>query len=205
MRIKLAKVVVRMATPCFSGIGRWLVCALGLATFLFGAAFSPTLRAQGFMQSQAIDLADTTPGQDLWQYQYVLSGFNFQAGQGFSVFFDPQLYAALQNPQPSLSPIWSVIAVQPDLILHQPGYFDGQALVNSPSLADIFKVDFVWLGSGPPPVQTYTIYDVNFSTISGGFTSTNVPEPRVLTFLSLGVLCLWARKSYFKKASNFKA
>ena len=204
MRINLAKVVRRVATPCFSGIGRWLVCALSVVSILSGGAFSTTLRAQGFIQSQAIDLADTTPGQDLWQYQYVLSGFTFQTGQGFSVFFDSQLYAALQNPQPSLSPIWSVIAVQPDLILHQPGYFDSQALVNSPSLTNIFQVDFVWLGQGPPGLQTFNTYDASFSTLSSG--STVVPEPRPLALLSLGVLCIvGARKSCFKKASNFKA
>ena len=111
---------------------------------------------------------------------------------------------ALHNPQPSLSPLWSVLAVQPDVILNQPGFFDSQALVNSPSLADIFKVDFVWLGQGPPGLQPFTIYDVNFSSLSSG--STVVPEPQAWTVLGLGVLCMvGARKSCFKKASNVKA
>ena len=203
MRIDLARLLIRKAIPCLSGIGTRVVCTLALVSVLSGGVFSTTLRAQGFMQFQAIDLTDTTPGQDLWRYQYVLNGFTFQTGQGFSVFFDSQLYTDLHNPQPSLSPIWNVIAVQPDVILHQPGYFDGQALVNSPSLTDIFQVDFVWLGQGSPGLQNFSIYDVNFSTLSAG--STSVPEPQVLTFLSLGVLCLRAGKLCFKKASNFKA
>ena len=204
MNVKSGKLVATGAMRRFNGAGHSALCTLVLVFFLFGAAYAPTLRGQGYIQTQAIDLADTTPGQDLWQYQYVLSGFTFQTGQGFSVFFDPLLYTDLQNPQPSLSPLWSVLAVQPDVILNQPGFFDSQALVNSPSLTDIFRVDFVWLGQGAPGLQTFNTYAANFSTLSSG--STVVPEPHALALLSLGVLCIvGARKSCFKKASNFKA
>jgi hypothetical protein len=182
--------------------GRGLICmfARALLTVFLAAAFLIQVRAQGYIQFQAIDLADTTVGQDLWRFQYSLGGFDFQAGQGFSIFFDPQLYTDLQNPQPDPSPIWSAIVVQPDVILQQPGYFDSQALVNSPSLAGIFQVDCVWLGQGIPGPQLFSIYDVNFSTISGGSTVTAVPEPRALMFLSLGILFLWvARRNGFSR------
>jgi len=57
-----------------------------------------------------------------------------------------------------------VLALQPDVILQQPGYFDAQALGNSPALANTFQVDFVWLGFGTPGSQLFSIYDVNFAT-----------------------------------------
>jgi hypothetical protein len=153
-------------------------------------AFSSATARGAAISYQATDLTDTTVGQDLWRYSFTIDGYVFQTGQGFSVFFDSPFYRNLQNPQPSSSSEWSMLAVQPDLILQQPGFFDGQALVNSPSLANPFQVDFVWLGLGTPASQSFSIYDVNFSTLSSG--STVVPEPQALTFLSLGVLCLWA-------------
>jgi len=35
---------------------------------------------------EATDLVDITAGQDLWRYNYFVSGFNFQQDQGFSIF-----------------------------------------------------------------------------------------------------------------------
>lgn len=144
--------------------------------------------AQGTIQSQATDLPDTTPGQDLWRYAYNVSGFNFQMNEGFSVFFDAQLYRNLANPAPSLSPIWSVIAVQPDVLLQAAGYLDALALTSSPSLATTFQVDFVWLGQGTPGAQPFYIYDPTFAPISSG--NTSIPEPGAWLILSLGIL-LW--------------
>ena len=188
---------LRLTTPEARGPISLLIRSL--LSVVLAATFLTHVRAQGFIQFQAIDLADTTVGQDLWQFQYSLGGFDFQAGQGFSIFFDPQLYTNLQNPQPDPSSIWSCIVVQPDVILQQPGFFDSQALVNSPSLADIFQVDCVWLGQGTPGPQFFSIYDVNFSTISGGSTVTGVPEPQVLSFLSLSILGLWTWRYRFSR------
>ena len=133
---------------------------------------------------QATDLTDTTVGQDLWNYSYTLSGFNFQTNQGFTIYFGDSLYRNLHNAQPSSGTDWNMLGVQPDLILHQPGFLDGQALVNSPSLGVTFQVDFIWLGAGVPGAQPFDIYDSNFSTITSG-TSTVVPEPQSAVLLSL--------------------
>jgi len=151
---------------------------------------SPKLDAQVVLQSQATDLSDVTPGVDLWEYTYSISGFDFQTNQGFSVFFDDQLYGNLQNPRPSSSPDWSVITVQPDVILHDPGFLDALALTNSPSTVVPFQVDFVWLGQGVPGSQPFYIYDSTFTPISSG-SSVIVPEPQTWLLASCGTLVVW--------------
>lgn len=37
---------------------------------------------------KSTNLADTTPGEDLWQYQYVVSDLALNPGQGFSIFLN---------------------------------------------------------------------------------------------------------------------
>lgn len=95
-------------------LAAWLALALAVSS-------SPARGAT--ISYQAADLTDTTVGQDLWRYSFAIDGFVFQTGQGFSVFFDSQLYRNLQNPQPSSNSQWSMLAVQSDLILQQPGFF----------------------------------------------------------------------------------
>ena len=161
------------------------VWKLFLAVLFVPPVLLSSLKASGAaIAFQATDLTDTTLGQDLWNYSYAVSGFNFQTNQGFTIYFSDSLYRNLQNAQPSSSTDWSMLAAQPDLILHQPGFLDGQALVNAPSLGVIFQVDFIWLGAGSPGAQPFDIYDSNFSTITSG-TSTVVPEPQVAMLLSL--------------------
>ena len=46
---------------------------------------------------EVVDLADTTPGQDLWEYSYQVSGLTLTAGQGFTIFFDLGLYTLLRS------------------------------------------------------------------------------------------------------------
>ncbi|HXG48643.1 MAG TPA: PEP-CTERM sorting domain-containing protein [Methylomirabilota bacterium] len=145
--------------------------------------------AQGTIFFQTLDLADSTPGQDLWQYTFRVADRGFTSGQGFSVFFDEQLYRALQNPGPLVNPEWSVLVVQPDLVLPDAGFFDAQAMQNAPSLSAEFSVQFVWLGEGAPGAQPFTIYDTDYSTLVSGFTV--VPEPTSLGLLVAGLLA-WA-------------
>ena len=142
------------------------------------------VHAAGSISVQATDLADATPGQDLWRFTYLLDGFDFQANQGFSVFFNYLTFADLHNASPSSSSIWNAIAVQPDALLQADGFFDAQALVNSPSAAIPFSVDFVWLGAGRPGPQSFYTYDTNFRPIVSG--STIVPEPDLATLSGAG-------------------
>ncbi len=131
---------------------------------------------------EVVDLADTTPGQDLWEYSYQVTGLTLTAGQGFSIFFDLNLYTLLQNPPPFVNTDFDLLVAQPDLALHSNGFYDAQALVNNPSFADPFKLRFVWLGTRTPGSQPYTVYNADFSTQSQGQT-TNIPEPSALALL----------------------
>jgi len=152
----------------------------------------PTLSAQTLF-FQATDQADTTPGQDLWRYSFSITGFNFQAGQGFSVFFDPLSIPSLQALPPSVGPDWSILSIQPDSILRQPGYYDALALRSNPSLAGPFTVDFVWQGAGTPGAQPFTIYDTDFSTLVAG-QAVLVPEPGISLLAGLGLGALFLRR-----------
>lgn len=126
------------------------------------------------------DLADSAPGQDLWEYSYLLGDVSLTANQGFTVIFDRALFTQLQIPPVLISGDWDLLTVQPDAGLNSNGFFDALALRNSPSLADPFKVRFVWLATGTPGPQPFTIYASDFSTISR---SQTVPEPSTLALL----------------------
>lgn len=140
----------------------------------------------------ATDLTDTSPGQDLWEYSYQVTGVTFAAGQGFTIFFDRALFAQLQSPPPFVNADWDPLTIQPDLALNSDGFYDAQALRNNPSLADLFRVSFVRRSTATPGSQPYAIYDANFSTISQGQT-TNVPEPTSLA-LFVAAASLLARR-----------
>ena len=130
---------------------------------------------------EVVDLADTTPGQDLWEYSYQVTGLSLTAGQGFTIFFDLSLYTLLQNPPPFVNADFDLLVAQPDLALHSNGFYDALALRNNPSFADLFKVRFVWLGTAgtAPGAQPYTVYNADFTTQSQGQT-TSVPEPTII-------------------------
>ena len=109
------------------------------------------------MIHEVTDVADTSPGEDVWQYSYTLGDFTFAAGQGFTVFFDRALFSQLQIPPPFVNGDWDPLTIQPDIPLGSDGFYDALALRNAPSLADPFKVKFVWLGTGSPSVPPFVI------------------------------------------------
>ncbi len=157
-------------------------CLTGIAaTLLLLFVFAPSSQAAAITYV-ATNVADTTPGQDLWEYSYRVSLANFASVEGFTVNFDRNLYALLQSPPPIVNADWDVITIQPDLALNSNGFYDALALRSNPSLADPFKVRFVWLGSGTPSAQPFTMHDRNFATVSQGQTAA-VPEPSTRLFM----------------------
>lgn len=176
---------------------------LASGAFLLLCLISPQLRAQGQILYAATDLVDTTPGSDLWQYDYTLSGITFQANEGFSVFFDSAVYRNLQSFPPAVSADWNVLSVQPDVLLSAPGFYDALAVHNLPSPSSGHRITFVWMGQGMPGTQPFTVYNTDFSTRSFGQTMP-VPEPRTVWLIAAGLPLFlgWQRVVHRKKQRN---
>lgn len=135
----------------------------------------------------ATDISDTVAGDDLWQYSYTVTDFSFPAGFGFSIFFDYALFTQIQDPAPPVNIDWDVLTLQPDLFLPDDGIYDALALVDSAPPLDLFTVEFVWLGSGAPGAQPFSVYDESFADVETG---TTIPEPNTLTLIGTGLLAI---------------
>jgi hypothetical protein len=160
---------------------------------LAGAAFlTATFVHGGEIRYQAVDLADTTAGKDLWQYQYLVSGFPFPTNAGFDILFltaDGYQVGDLQKP-PNPNANWDVISVQPDLALGEPGLLDAWALIDNASTADRFLIDFIWRGAGTPGSQPFEIFDSALQVVDRGTTTSSVaaaPEPATGLLLLAGL------------------
>ena len=141
------------------------------------------------IQYQAIDLPDTIPGQDLWQYQYTISDHTFAANTGFTLYFDSALFSNLQDPPPVVNSDWDILVTQPDPLFSGAGSYDALALVNLPSLANTFSLNFIWSGLQNPDSQSFEIYDAGFNVIASGETQlkiSTVPVPSTFWLLLSG-------------------
>jgi hypothetical protein len=135
------------------------------------------------------DVADVVPGEDRWEYAFQVDGFaSYGAGYGFTVRFDPDHYAAL-DPDPTVPPQWDAITAEPDPDLGDDGFYDAEALVDAPNAAAVFRVSFVWLGTGTPGAQPFDVREPSpsFEVVESG--TTVLPEP---AGLSLGASALAA-------------
>jgi hypothetical protein len=156
------------------------------------------------IQYQATDLSDLIEGEDLWQYEYFLSNFTFEANQGFSVYFDAATYSSLQSPPPAVNAAWDILTFQPDAALPSDGLYDALALTPNASLSDPFVLTFVWLGAAgtAPGTQPFTVNQFDelggISFLESGQTSTGapgqVPEPATLLLLATGSCFAFLRK-----------
>ena len=142
----------------------------------------------------ATDLADVTVGEDLWRYDYSVSGRNFLQSEFFDIYFDPTRYRAL-SAGPAANADWDSIALQqPNPAVLPPfdvGIFDSFALVGGPSLADIFSATYVFIGPGAPGSQKFNIYDASSNLIETGFTVrpvSGIPEPSTISLSLIGLM-----------------
>ena len=136
------------------------------------------------------------PGVAKYRYNYSVSGITFQANQDFDIQFPAALYSSLINGVAGSDFTLNVFdANNPPGV---DGDYSALAKVNNPSLAGPFSVDFMFLGSGRPGAQNFTIdqFDANgnfVQTISSGTTvlgggGSNVPEPGGVTLSLLGLI-----------------
>ena len=160
------------------------------------------------------NLVDTTSGEDLWEYSYQVSGTSFAKFEGFSIYFAPAIYKALESPPPAV-PGWNPTSVQPDLGLLSSGFFDAQALMANPSLSFLFTVKFVWLGSGTPGPQAFDLYRVDPNSpdpnnpnfifgVNPGITEqvSTVPEPSTMVLAGSGLMLLARRLRRRRRQAN---
>jgi len=137
-----------------------------------------------------------TPGQ--YRYTYTIEG-TFSQNQVIDIQFDPTLYGSLFNGQAGSD--WNLLVFQPNIPLGAYGDYSILALINNPSVAGTFSVDFTYLGTGDlggPQMFTVDQYDANGNYISNVTTSStivaydSVPEPTGVAFSSIGLLVICA-------------
>lgn len=158
-----------------------------LALWLGLLAWVPRASAALIVLTEFTNQTDVVPGKDLWRVAYHLSGTDFLAGEGFTVYFDHGLYADLTGPLPPVNPGWDMLLIQPDLGLPDDGFLDGLATVDQAALTEPFVVDFTWLGSGVPASQPFETYNTSGGfTVTGGGETSNVPEPAGMALLAAG-------------------
>ena len=142
--------------------------------------------------ASTIQVQVNTLGPRTFRYTYHLSGFALQVNQELDIHFDPLLYGTLSNGVASSD--FDLILLQPNNPPGFPGDYSALALVNNPSMAGPFSVDFVYLGLGQPSApQAYSINQFSENHNFLGIVASGVigvPEPASVWLVGLGVLLL---------------
>jgi hypothetical protein len=175
-----------------------LVRTIRILTLALAALLQTVPVLASGIRYEAVDLTDTTPGGDRWLYRFTPE-HDFNAGEGFTIYFAPQFYSGLTNALPTSNPDWSpALVVQPDLLSTLDGFYDVLAAVVHASTAGPFQVEFTWLGLGTPGPQPFEIYTTNapggFDILTAGSTSaaSAVPEPATLLAAGTALLAIGA-------------
>jgi len=142
----------------------WLVAALLCMAPVPDAAYAIVITFE------ATDLANTTPGEDLWRYVYTITDFSPAQDVAVETLFDHTLYRDLEDPAPGVAG-WDILTLQPDSNLPDVGRYSALALSTGASLVEPFELTFVWLG-GPGTAPGGQPFEVNAFDTQGGFLAT---------------------------------
>lgn len=160
--------------------------ALALAAAL---AFAPAAQAAFEITYAAADLVDSEPGEDLWQYDYFVSGHDFEEFEFFEILFPKTFYTELA---PAPAPGWDLLVFADDPFFSDAS-FTATAL-GPTSGPQTFSVAFVWLGEElTPGSQQFTLFGADAGIATTGFTAPAgdieaIPEPDTALLLAAGAV-----------------
>jgi hypothetical protein len=134
----------------------------------------------------ATNIVDVTPGLDLWQYNYLISG-PLAEFESANLLFASTGYSGIYviSSDASLSPV----VTDPGAALKIDGMVTATA---TPAIAAgtsaALSVQFVWLGTGAPGAQPYELLNDSFNVTSTGVTVSAVPEASSALLMLAGLL-----------------
>ncbi len=154
------------------------------------------------------DLADTVVGEDLWRYDYSISG-PVDAFGSINLLFSPSSYANLQSH--ALDPNLSLLDVQPDAVASANGIVYATPLTGllAGDMATL-SVEFTWLGGpgGTPGAQPFEVVDGGGNLAGVGETelrvTSAVPEPSTLLLTATALLALTVKRKLSKQGTPGK-
>lgn len=142
---------------------------------------------------QLVDLTDIAPDQDLWRYDYRITG-GFAQFSSIEILYPAPQVASITPVVPSPNPGWDISVIQPIAGIPADGIYTLVALSDSPALASAFQATFVWKGPGIPATQAFNVMDGSFSLLESGTTvPTAIPEPALFAQLALGLVLIAVR------------
>lgn len=164
-------------------------CAFSIAMGSGLAATAPAHAAS--VTFVAVDLADVTPGEDLWQYGYVIRG-PLDPFYAVNLLFSPTDYRGLTLDEVSDPGSIDVVLTEPDPGLPADGQGTATALLalSGTDTAGL-KISFIWTGAGTPGSQTFQVLDDLFNVVQIGVTTPPAPpgvDAPPTAFLALAAL-----------------
>jgi hypothetical protein len=155
----------------------------------------------GQANATIIEFEVTQVATNQWRYDYFVTNDSLAGSiDELTIWFDLGQYSNLTSASSPSG--WDPLAVQPDPLLPDDGFFDvlalGSGVAPGQSLGG-FSVLFDWLGTGVPGAQLFEVIDPEtFLATDSGSTRprvvtppvTSVPEPGTLGLLGCGLLAL---------------
>ncbi|WP_020586169.1 PEP-CTERM sorting domain-containing protein [Desulfobacter curvatus] len=150
---------------------------LSVWIFLAGIALATTITAV------ATDIENTTLNQDLWEYEFTVSGYDYNTEDGFTIYFDYNSFGAIDPDGVVAAPNsdWDIQTWNPDTSLPDDGGYDAFALSDDyASFTETFTVQAVLLSNGNTTAWYYETYE------AGQWDT--VPEPTTALLLGIGLI-----------------